>query len=522
MDGKGARLSLRFPIVLFALSAAILNSALLPLWEGFDEPFHHSYLTSLACTGAFPRMRETTLTSDVARSLELAPASAAVKQNLPFVTTYDKYFQLTAAERSASRQELEGLKQTCAPSQNLNYEAHQAPLAYLALLPALLSSSSLTASVLAERLSGAILCVLLTIPAVIRLARAAELRSPYVAAALFCTFSSQMYWATVARVSNDWLAVPLVMWTFALFADLARAETRTAVIALTVVLTAGLLTKGYFIPLFIAVVVFAGLRRFRSTLSLTLIPVLTSSWWYGRNIILYRSLTGMQESLEGIGPLQVAHAALTIPWGKHVIHMARASFWTGNNSFTSLSTATTILALGVLAFGLALAVKTRERDKPSEGAIWFLLFTFMAALAWSTANSFAHSGGRTVGASPWYMQGLLAPVLVLFSLGAQRSARYGRITPISLVAIWSYVFLDTWFAKLIPLYGGFTGRASLARLLSWWFRDTGSWTTLLSTTALGSLWLVWISLALASVTCIVCAALLITRILREPAAMPRA
>src|SRR3954454_2119751 len=93
--------SIRILIAVFALSTAVLNSALLPLWEGFDEPFHHSYLASLACTGAFPTMLRTTLTSDVARSVELAPASAAMKLNLPFVVTYDKFFEITDEHRAA-------------------------------------------------------------------------------------------------------------------------------------------------------------------------------------------------------------------------------------------------------------------------------------------------------------------------------------------------------------------------------------------------------------------------------------
>src|SRR5947209_6563188 len=158
--------SIRILIAVFALSTAVLNSALLPLWEGFDEPFHHSYLASLACTGAFPEMQQTTLTSDVARSVELAPASAALKLNLPFVITYDKYFQLTVGERAATRLDIERLRRSCEPSEIQNYESHQAPLAYVALLPALLSSSSLIKSVLAERLFGAILSALLTIPAI--------------------------------------------------------------------------------------------------------------------------------------------------------------------------------------------------------------------------------------------------------------------------------------------------------------------------------------------------------------------
>jgi len=39
----------------FAAANAVLYSALLPLWEGFDEPFHFGYVQRLANGRGFPR-----------------------------------------------------------------------------------------------------------------------------------------------------------------------------------------------------------------------------------------------------------------------------------------------------------------------------------------------------------------------------------------------------------------------------------------------------------------------------------
>jgi len=65
---------------------------LLPLWEGFDEPFHFGYVQYLASERKFPDPRKSRLSEEVGRSLLLAPASVAVKRNLPKVTTYPEFF----------------------------------------------------------------------------------------------------------------------------------------------------------------------------------------------------------------------------------------------------------------------------------------------------------------------------------------------------------------------------------------------------------------------------------------------
>ena len=51
------RTGLRFGILCFGIINACLYSALLPLWEGFDEPFHFAYVQQLANGWGLPDAR---------------------------------------------------------------------------------------------------------------------------------------------------------------------------------------------------------------------------------------------------------------------------------------------------------------------------------------------------------------------------------------------------------------------------------------------------------------------------------
>src|ERR1700676_5219037 len=76
---RGARVLL----IAYILVNAALYSVLLPLWEGFDEPFHFAYVQQLANGQGLPDARTARLSREVGASLLLAPASQAVQQNLP-------------------------------------------------------------------------------------------------------------------------------------------------------------------------------------------------------------------------------------------------------------------------------------------------------------------------------------------------------------------------------------------------------------------------------------------------------
>src|SRR5581483_8504087 len=65
-----------------------------------------------------------------------------------------------------------------------------------------------------------------------------------------------------------------------------------------------------------------------------------------------------------------------------------------------------------------------------------------------------------------YSQVLVGPLIAVAFLGCSRSLRFGRILTIGLVMLFGYMMSATYFAKLIPLYGGFQDRTSLSGLWS--------------------------------------------------------
>src|SRR5215471_16124199 len=121
-----------YVLLAYVLTNAALYSVLLPLWEGFDEPFHFGYVQFLANGNGFPDPRMSRLSQEVGASLLLAPASLSVQRNLPQVTSYAEFFRRPESARQQTHLELSqidhGLRWQ--PSDFVDYEALQAPLAY--------------------------------------------------------------------------------------------------------------------------------------------------------------------------------------------------------------------------------------------------------------------------------------------------------------------------------------------------------------------------------------------------------
>jgi len=204
-------------LIAYALVNTVLYSALLPLWEGFDEPFHFGYVQQMGNWQGLPDPRTARLSSEVGSSILLAPASQAVKLNLPQVMSYSQYFSLPITTRSEVRGRLRAIPAELRwqPSELLNYEAHHPPLAYilLAFPERLLARVSLPVRVLILRIIAAVAGSLLLLSGAEQLFLQLGIRNPYKTSALFCLLSCQMVWATIAHIGNDWLAVPIAVWT---------------------------------------------------------------------------------------------------------------------------------------------------------------------------------------------------------------------------------------------------------------------------------------------------------------------
>ena len=456
---------MRLLLIAYALVNSLLYSVLLPLWEGFDEPFHFAYVQQLGNWQGLPDPRSARLSREVGASILLAPASQVVKQNLPQVTSYSQYFSWPESRRSEVQHELREIptEMRWQPSEFLNYEAQQPPLAYIPLVfpERLLARVSLPLRVAILRIIVAVTGSLLLLGGAERLFLQLGIRDPYNAVALFCLLSCQMAWATIAHVGNDWLAVPIAVWTLVALNLLGSSPSRRTAAVAAVLLAVGLLAKAYFLALVPLLVALCALRRrWRELAIASVILCGLAGPWYARNLVRYGVLAGTQESRAGVDVPAVLRVAPTLNWPIVILSSVRSSLWSGNNTFLAFSANTLNLMICTSLVGLLLWAGSHHAN--AEWITFSYCVLFVLALGYAATVSYIYTHGAANGPSPWYAQVLLAPVLGLALLGASRSPRLGRFVASLLALVFGYVLAATYTVKLIPLYGGYEGRASLA------------------------------------------------------------
>ena len=457
-------------LLAFAITNAIVYSALLPLWEGFDEAFHYGYVDSLASTRKAPVLGETRLPNEVWDSLLRTPVSHVVQHAWPELQSFDQYFALTAAEQARQIGARDGLPHDVTGSVHTNYEAQQPPLAYaiLAVPDLILWKARLASRILWLRIFASVIALCITYFG------GRSLLSPL---AMFCIFACQMYWATVSHIGNDWLALALSVWFFAAVCRFANDPAPRFAIHLAIVTALGLLTKAYFLPLAaVAAVEVAWLRR-RSLPVFVAIIGLCAGPWYVRNLVLYGNVSGLLMTRNGVRVSNIG----SVDWSRAIPYMLRATLWTGNNSFLNFSQFTLDAVLALLACGLVLYARSvRKAD------LWLItsIAIYGCAIVWVTANDVEFLHGQSAGAAPWYTVVLLAPVVALSFTGMSRGGRPGSILAAATATLFLYICAATYAVKLIPLYSGFPeGRNTLLKTLQW-YGSGASWGGTLSRTSL--------------------------------------
>jgi hypothetical protein len=508
-------------IALFGVLNGLLYCLLLPLWEGFDEPFHFAYVQTLSVRRELPVLGGSRLSQEVWQSLHLAPSSHVVRHNLPFVTTFGEFAALPEEARHARRESLRnlplGLRETEAGN-TLNYEAQQAPLAYLPLAAAehLWRADPLVLRVLKLRLAGAVAACLLQFWLTLALARMLGLPAVAQALALFLVFACQMFYASVAHIGNDWLAIPLTTLVLIAALRLYRRPAWGSGAALGCTVGAGLLTKAYFLSW---AVFAAGLaawlvlrkRAWPAAAAMAAALGVLAVPWYARNILLYGSLSGMLQSASGLGTADVLRAALALPWPRAIEASARGAIWTGNNSFATFSSGTVdaVILLMLAAAGIWLWGSRRVAGRQAEWLTAAGCLCFFMALVYANALFYAFTKGGTYTATPWYPQALAAPVACLLCLGLSRAGLAGRLLGAALSLASAYLIGATYLVKLIPMYAGYgQGSVKLAPLLEWYRRDSSPWLGILRDTAPGDPRVIlWLSACVALLGAAICAAL---------------
>jgi hypothetical protein len=373
------------------------------------------------------------------------------------------------------------------PSGFLNYEAQHAPLAYilLAIPERLLAPIPLPSRVLTLRILAALAGSFLLYAAASSLCSELGIGETYRGIALFCVLSSQMTWATLAHVANDWLAVPLAVWTLVFMIRCASSPTAANVAIASLILSAGLLTKAYFLalaPVLFGICVVRG--RLRGFVVHIAIVAIFAVPWYVRNYRLYDSISARQEVRAGMGVSTVLGAARTVNWSKVAGESARSALWTANNTFRTLSAKT--LNIVILTCAAALLLWAFSRHSLGEWVIVTYCAAFLLALAYASVVEHITSRGASSATGSWYAQVLVTPTLTLSLLGAARWRRVGLVPAIALTLLFGYLLVVTYVFKLIPLYGGYEGRSSLHDIAMLYLTQFDGLSANLSSVALGS------------------------------------
>ncbi|MBL0155761.1 MAG: hypothetical protein IPP47_01430 [Bryobacterales bacterium] len=449
-----------------------LYAALLPLWDGFDEPFHYGFVHELSHSGSLPVSGRTMMPVDLCESLRLVPAGVVAQRNLKFALTHEEYLRLPAAERQARRAALRSLPAAPEPGGCfVNYEAQQAPLAYavLALPDLLLARAPLPDRILILRGICGTIALLMLMAGFAMLSAELKLSDAVRDAALLATLCVQMFYATTTHITNDFLAAPLFTLIVAASLRFFRTAAMRDGVVCAVTLVAALATKAYYLAVLpVFVVMLAVLWRSRRVawtrvVLVVSVALLPSSWWYLRNLTLYGSLSGINQANGGATLPQALRSLLEIQWPASLAYMLRGMIWTGNNSFTAFSQATLNILLFVVGIGVALFLWRRRGNYLMAGYFGM----FVAALIYSAGVFYFEAPGQSRGSSPWYILPLV-PALYLMAtrgLGAWSA-------PFLVLNV--YVINATYVVKLIPQYGGYAGaRSTPGALWNWYTQDLG-------------------------------------------------
>ena len=477
-------------LALFALLHGLLYCFLLPLWEGFDEPYHYGYVEHLGSEREAPVDGRTLLSEEIWQSMHLVPASYVNVRNVPDLIPYSEYFKMDPAARRALRARLFALppelrtKETGPP----NYEAQQPPLAYLPLVAMqwVAPGGSLLRRVFRLRLFCVFASLALLIYALARLGQSMGMNPAYLAAAVFLLLTTQNLYAAVAHVANDWLSVALIPLLFLAAERFWRKPEARQAALFALTLAAGLLAKSYFlifVPFALLLVLWAGHKQV--WLFAGLVAALAGPW-YVRNVLLYDSLVGLQASVRAIPRAAVIQLFLSTSWPPALAGMARAMLWNANSSFTSFSQATLTVLLLLLAAGAAFWLRSvrKGRAAPAEWLVPVGSAVFAAIPIYAMVQASASLGRVYPTANSWHSAGLLPAVFLLAMRGFSSGGCAGRWLARAVLGLSVYILALTYFAKLMPLYAGFEGRATLAFLSDICWRQRGEFITRLGDTAM--------------------------------------
>ncbi len=491
------------------LARGLFYSAMLPIWEGFDEYCHFAYIQNVISQGNLPRAG-TPVSREVEESLKLVPLPWTVRYlNLPY-TTHDEYWRLTAAERQRRQEELIALPREWASQpaaqRVLIYESQQPPLYYLLLSLPLQAASdlSLPGRVMLLRLLSVVLTSL-TIPLAFLAAKSVLVSAEAAlgVTALIAVMPGLM--VDVCRVGNDSLSVLLFTCLVLGALKFVRSPERQGpTVLLAISLALGLVTKTYFItavPALAAIAVYDSVKRRSSNAILRMaavliVALLVSGWWYWRNHLLTGSWSGLMQdvTLRDVSLKKLLSQAPGVDWRNALDSTLLSHIWFGGWSFLQVRSwiyhiyryAGLVALLGILILAGRLLLK-RAAPPPWLAAPRDLLVLggfyafFCLGLCYHVLITFVDKGQSS--SAGWYLYCLVVAEVLLVIAGLMSLMPAGLRPWVAPAASISFGLLDLYTVHFlfIPYYTGIVAHKADGALATFVVRqvpEAGFWNIL--------------------------------------------
>ena len=416
-------------LLLAALLIGLAQAALLPPWEGFDEPPHYSYFQQIAETGRWHAF-DTKMSREIDTYLAVAPTTK--EMHGPW--TYYDFFAAGPAAIEAGRhliQDRPAEPRAWVPGQLGNWQLQHPPLYYVVMVPAYLASKtwSLAAQLFFLRsfsylLGWAGLCIVAVWAFRTGPGRIATLLP--LAVGLW-PFLFPGWFPEMGRLGNDSLVAVLAACSLVLVNRLISTEAKIRDYALFgLTLGLGLLTKATFLPVTAAAFIFLGSlaavakgseRRSARTIGFVIAAVLAMAvggWWLALKMIESGGVTGVSGVIDLHAPggliagllKNLNFWSIVQPWG-----VATSFLWSSTWSFI-IPPRSAMLPLVVLAMAIAYGCYRYLRRHGVQPIGWFVLLVLgllVCALTYYSIELLAVIANATPG---WYVHAL-APILAL-------------------------------------------------------------------------------------------------------------
>jgi len=445
-------------------------SAMLPLWEGFDEWGHFAVIRAMAVRGELLAARESPIPRDVEASLELAPLPWDMRHYPRPYTTEDDYWSLPAETRQQRERQSQAIpvrwsRETISGGLT-TYEAFQPPLYYWTMAPVLrlMKGRSLAEQVMALRWLGAWIASL-AIPLIFRIGREVFHDD---ATALGCAAVAAVmpeFAIDLARVGNECVAVVL----FTLLTWIALKVVRTGfsyslAAVLGLVLGFGLLAKAYFLTAVPAMALLFGYELWRARGRRRAVvfcariaaseSVLIAGWWYARNLIATGTLTGLSESLmlRGMSHASIIGRMATVPWGTAVDSILLSHLYCGGWSALTVRGWMYHVFYGVILLGAAGLLRLLRQ--PATRILLAVYTAFWIGLLYDVVLIYLSKGMATSGG--WYLYAVVGAevALCLAGLYSVLPAWVHRWVAFGGALLFALLDLYTVHAVAIPYYSG--------------------------------------------------------------------